>query len=56
MPSAEVIFQSANWVNGYTHDELHNVYAEIVDYFTDEVVKEVLEKYNNSLDFNSQKV
>ena len=56
MPSAEVIFQSANWVNNYTQHELTQCYNEIVDYFTDEVVKEVLEKYNNSLDFNSQKV
>ena len=42
-----------NWVNGLTLEEQQNYYNEIVDYFTDLVVQEVLEKYDNSLDFNS---
>lgn len=56
MPSAQVIFTSANWVNNYTPNQLQQTYNEIVDYFNEEVIREVLEKYNNSLDFNSQKV
>ena len=50
MPTAEVNFISANWVNNYTPHELHNAYAEIVDYFTERVTLEVLEKYDKSLD------
>jgi len=46
----------ANWVNNLTPEQQQDCYNEIVDYFTNEVVKEVLEKYHNSLDFNSQKV
>jgi hypothetical protein len=56
MPSAKVIFQSGNWVNGYTHDELHNVYAEIVTYFTEEVVREVFEKYDKSVAYKNQNI
>lgn len=56
MPTAEVTFISGNWVNNLTPEEQSNCYNEIVTYFTDEVIREVLEKYNNSLDFNSQKV
>ena len=41
-----------NWVNGYTHDELDNVYAEIDSYFTETILSEVLMKYDNLLDLN----
>ena len=50
MPSAEVTFISGNWVDNYTPDEQQHYYREIVHYFTEEVYREVLEKYNNSLD------
>lgn len=56
MPSAQVNFISANWVNNYTPNELQQTYNEIVDYFTEEVTKEVLEKYHNSLDISPQRV
>ena len=46
----------SNWVNGYTHDELDNVYTEIVHYLKQETLSQLLEMHNNSLDFNSQKV
>ena len=47
-----MIFQSGNWVNGYTHDELHNVYAEIVTYFTEEV----FEKYDKPVAYKNQNI
>jgi len=56
MPSAEVTFVSGNWVDNLTPEEQTNCYNQIVDYFTEEVTREVLEKYHNSLDFNPQKV
>jgi hypothetical protein len=45
---------NTNWVDELTLKEQQECYNEIVDYFTNEVVKEVLSKYNNSLDFNPQ--
>lgn len=45
-----------NWVDNLTLKEQEQTYNEIVNYFTEEVIKEVLEKYHNSLDFNTQKV
>lgn len=45
-----------NWVDNLTQNEQEECYNQIVDYFTERVYQEVLEKYNNSLDFNSQKV
>jgi len=56
MPTAEVTFISANWVNNYTPETLSFMYNEITDYFTEEVVKEVLSKYDKSLDFNPSNV
>jgi len=56
MQSAEVTFISGNWVNNLTPEEQSNCYNEIVDYFTQEVIKEVLEKYHNSLDISLKKV
>lgn len=40
-----------NWVNDYDAQTLIEMYQQIDDYFTNEVVKEVLSKYDNSLDF-----
>ncbi len=40
----------ANWVDNLTPEEQTNCYNQIVDYFTEEVIREVLSKYNKSLD------
>ena len=56
MQSAEVTFISGNWVNNLTPAQQEQTYNEIVDYFTQEVFREVLEKYHNSLDFSLKKV
>lgn len=56
MPSAQVTFVSGNWVNNFTPKEQQQFYSEIVKYFTEEVTKEVLEKYYNSVDFNAELV
>jgi hypothetical protein len=45
-----------NWINNLTPEQQQECYNQIVDYFTNEVVKEVLEKYDNALDFNSLSV
>jgi hypothetical protein len=45
-----------NWVDNLTLEQRSNCYNEIVEYFTEEVVKEVLEKYHNSLDISPQRV
>jgi len=42
-----------NWINGYTYDELDNVYTEIENYFTETVLSQVLQKYDNLLDLNT---
>jgi len=39
-----------NWVDDLTLKQQEECYNEIVDYFTSEVIKEVLSKYDNSLD------
>jgi len=39
-----------NWVDNLTPEEQTNCYNQIVDYFTEEVIREVLSKYNKSLD------
>lgn len=39
-----------NWADDLTLKQQQKVYNEIVDYFTSEVIKEVLSKYDNSLD------
>ena len=52
MSTAEVTFISTNWVNNYTPETIGFMYNEIVDYFTEEVIKEVLSKYDKSLDIS----
>ena len=56
MPTAEVTFISTNWVNNYTPETIGFMYNEIVDYFTDQVINEVLSKYDNFVDLNPQTV
>ena len=45
-----------NWIDNLTPEEREDCYNQIVDYFTDEVFKEVLSKYDKSVDFNSPTV
>jgi len=56
MPSAQVTFISGNWVNNLTLKQQEDCYNQIVDYFTEEVTKEVFEKYNKTVDFNTELV
>ena len=46
----------SNWVNGLTQKEQEKCYNEIVSYFTETILSEVLMKYDNLLDLNSQTV
>jgi hypothetical protein len=41
-----------NWIADLSPKEQEQWYGEVVEYFTDEVVHEVLEKYDNSLDLD----
>jgi GTP1/Obg family GTP-binding protein len=45
-----------NWTTDLTPEQQQDFYNEIVDYFTNEVVHEVLEKYDKSVDFNVHSV
>jgi len=45
-----------NWITNLTPKEQERWYSEVVEYFTDEVVHEVLEKCDKSVDFNSHSV
>ena len=56
MPTAQVTFVSGNWVNNLTPDQQQDCYNQIVDYFTEEVVKEVLEKYDKPIAYKHQNV
>jgi hypothetical protein len=50
MPTAQVTFISGNWVDNLTLQQQQDCYNQIVDYFTERVTLEVLEKYDKSLD------
>lgn len=39
-----------NWIDNLSPEEQQDCYNQIVDYFTNEVVREVLEKYDKTLD------
>jgi hypothetical protein len=41
-----------NWIADLSPKEQEQWYGEVVEYFTDEVVEEVLDKYDNSLDLD----
>jgi len=45
-----------NWIADLSPKEQEQWYGEVVEYFTDEVDHEVLEKYDNSLDFKTPTV
>ena len=51
---AKVNFISGNWVNNLTPEEQKFFYSEIVDFFTEEVAKDVLEKYNKPIAYKYQ--
>jgi membrane carboxypeptidase/penicillin-binding protein len=53
MPSAKVIFQSGNWVDNLTPEKQQQTYNEIVTYFTEEVKREVFEKYNKPVAYKN---
>ena len=46
---ANVNFMSGNWVNNLTPEEQDHYYNEIITYYTHEVAREVLEKYNKPI-------
>ena len=46
---SNVNFISGNWVNNLTPEEQDHYYNEIVTYFTEEVTRQVLEKYNKPI-------
>jgi hypothetical protein len=41
-----------NWIHNLTPKEQERWYNEVVDYFTDEVVEEVFEKYDKPVDID----
>ena len=45
-----------NWIHSLTPKEQERWYSEVVEYFTDKVVQEVLEKCDKSVDFNVDSV
>ena len=56
MPSAQVTFVSGNWVNNLTPKQQDEWYSEVVKYFTEEVVRDVFEKYNKPIAYKYQNV
>ena len=44
-----VNFISGNWVDNLTPEEQDHYYNEIITYFTEEVTREVLEKYSQPI-------
>ena len=48
-PQANVNFISGNWVNNLTPEEQDHYYNEVVNFFTEEVTRTVLEKYNEPI-------
>jgi hypothetical protein len=47
---------NTNWINDLTLEQQQKTYNEIVNYFTDQVLNEVLSKYDKPIDFNTQNV
>jgi len=46
------VTMNENWIADLSPKEQEQWYGEVVEYFTDEVDHEVLEKYDNSLDLD----
>jgi hypothetical protein len=49
MPSAEVTFISGNWVDNLTPEQQQNCYNEIVHFLQEEIIQQVLEKYDKPI-------
>jgi hypothetical protein len=49
MPSAEVTFTSGNWVDNLTPEQQQNCYHEIVHFLQEEIIQQVLEKYDKPI-------
>ena len=45
-PQGQVNFISGNWVNNLTPEEQDHYYNEIVTYFTEEIVRQTVNKYS----------
>jgi hypothetical protein len=56
MPEAQVTFISGNWVNNLTPKQQDHYYNEIVNFFTEEVTRTVLEKYNKPIAYKYKNV
>jgi len=54
MPSAEVTFISGNWADNLTPEQQQNCYNEIVHYLKQEVLEQVLEKYDKPIAYKYQ--
>jgi len=46
---SNVNFISGNWVNNLTPEEQDHYYNEIVTYFTDEVIRQTVNKYSETI-------
>ena len=46
---ANVNFISGNWVNNLTPEEQDHYYNEIVKYFTEEIVRQTIQKYSQPI-------
>jgi len=53
---ANVNFMSGNWVNNLTPEEQDHYYNEVVKYFTEEVARNVLEKYSQPIAYKYRNV
>lgn len=54
MPSAQVTFTTGNWVNNLTPEQQQETYNEIVHYLKQEVIEQVLEKYDKPIAYKYQ--
>ena len=46
---SNVNFISGNWVNNLTPEEQDHYYNEIVTYFTEEIVRQTVDKYSQAI-------
>ena len=45
----KVNFTSGNWVNNLTPKEQDHYYNEIVNYFTEEIIRQTVNKYSQTI-------
>ena len=53
---SNVNFIGGNWVDNLTPEEQDHCYNEIVKHFTEEVTRQVLEKYNKPIAYKYRNV